>query len=60
MNKAYMIEESLWEVICAVVSQKKNPRDQKKHELMGKLKDSMLLEYNCEEIGKDEAREEGR
>ena len=37
----------------------KKPRDQKKHELMGKLKDLMLLEYHCEEIGKDEAREEG-
>lgn len=59
MNRAYLSEESLWEVICAVVSQK-NSRDQKKDELMGKLKDSMLLEYNCEEIGKDEAREEGR
>lgn len=37
-----------------------NPRGQKKQEFMGKCKDSMLSEYNCEAIGEDEARAEGR
>lgn len=33
---------------------KQNPRDQKKHEFLGKFQDLLLSEYNCE------ARNRGR